>query len=109
MVKITRFAAKVYRVLQQRVPKGKVITYGELALLVGTPGAARAVGNALHRNPFAPAIPCHRVVNAQGELAVNFGAPGSRAEQKRRLLREGVVFKSDYCVNLKSAGLKAAR
>lgn len=51
-----------------RVPYGETITYGELATRIGKPGSARAVGNALHQNPVAILLPCHRVVGSKGEL-----------------------------------------
>ncbi|MBI3288160.1 MAG: MGMT family protein [Elusimicrobia bacterium] len=71
------------------IPKGEVRTYGWIAKRVGKPGAARAVGQALGKNPFAPTIPCHRVVGADGRLTGYSGAGG--VEKKRRMLRaEGV-------------------
>jgi methylated-DNA-[protein]-cysteine S-methyltransferase len=71
------------------IPKGEVRTYGWIARRIGKPGAARAVGQALGRNPFAPTIPCHRVVGADGRLTGYSGAGG--VERKRRMLRaEGV-------------------
>lgn len=70
-----------------RIPWGRTATYGELALAVGRPGAARAVGQALGRNPLPVVIPCHRVIGADGRL-VGFG---SGVAMKRRLLEhEGV-------------------
>ena len=87
---LSPFAAKIYTTLQAHVPAGTVITYGALAKLAGYPQAARAVGNVLHRNPFAPEVPCHRVVNARGELAKNFGVVGGRDTQRRLLEAEGV-------------------
>jgi len=87
---------KAYPAFQQAVwkacaaiPKGQVRTYGWLAKKIGKPGAARAVGAALGRNPFAPTVPCHRVVGADGRLTGYSGAGGIAA--KRRMLRaEGV-------------------
>ncbi|MBI4061576.1 MAG: MGMT family protein [Elusimicrobia bacterium] len=71
------------------IPKGQVRTYGWIARRIGRPGSARAVGTALGRNPFAPLVPCHRVVGADGRLTGYSGAGG--IEKKRRLLRdEGV-------------------
>ena len=72
-----------------RIPKGSVSTYGDIAMVIGHPGAARAVGNALHDNPYEGVIPCHRVLNASGKPASSFGFGGP--EQQLRLLRaEGV-------------------
>jgi methylated-DNA-protein-cysteine methyltransferase-like protein len=96
--KMIGFSEKVYQAVRQ-IPKGKVATYGQVAVAAGRPLAARAVGSALHQNPY-PEVPCHRVVNAQGRLAPNFGK-GGYLEQKRRLLAEGVRFKSEKRVDLK--------
>ncbi len=69
-----------------RIPKGGVLSYGELARRIGHPGAARAVGTALARNPFAPLVPCHRVIAADGRLGGYSGRGGLRT--KRRLLAQ---------------------
>lgn len=92
------FSERVYRVVKQ-VPKGKVATYGWVAAKLGNPRAARAVGNALHVNPYK-SVPCYRVVNREGRIALNFGGGGWR-EQKRRLLKEGVEFKDRVYVDIK--------
>jgi methylated-DNA-[protein]-cysteine S-methyltransferase len=66
----------------RRVPRGEVVTYGELAALAGRPGAARAIGTLCAVNRFAVIVPCHRVVSASG-----IGGYGSLGEEyKRRLL-----------------------
>jgi len=71
------------------IPKGQVRTYGWIARRIGKPKSARAVGMALGKNPFAPTVPCHRVVGADGRLTGYSGAGG--IAQKRRLLKaEGV-------------------
>ena len=71
------------------IPRGQVRTYGQIAAAIGAPGAARAVGTALARNPVPIIIPCHRVVRAGGKLG-NYGAGGE--PMKRRLLdREGAL------------------
>lgn len=82
------FRERVYALLRE-IPHGKVVTYGELARAVGNPGAARAVGGALHRNPDPDGIPCFRVVDSAGRLAVRF-AFGGIEEQKRRLEEDGI-------------------
>lgn len=79
---------KVYQ-LTSRIPKGKVTTYGTIAKKLKV-DSARPIGNILHVNPFAPDVPCHRVVNSQGYLAKNFGAKGKIATQAKRLKEEGV-------------------
>ena len=71
------------------IPKGEVRTYGWIAKKIGKPNSARAVGMALGKNPFAPTVPCHRVVGADGRLTGYSGAGG--VAQKRRMLKaEGV-------------------
>jgi len=69
------------------IPKGKVSTYKRIAERIGRPRAYRAVGNALHKNPLAPIIPCHRVVRSDGSLA---GEDESVEMRRRRLLEEGI-------------------
>ena len=61
-----RFNEKVWKVCS-KIPKGKVSTYKEIAQKLGTK-AYRAVGNALNRNPYAPKVPCHRVVHSDGKI-----------------------------------------
>ncbi|MDO8628783.1 MAG: MGMT family protein, partial [Nanoarchaeota archaeon] len=63
---VSGFAQQVYSLCKQ-VPKGKVTTYGEIARVLKSKGF-QAVGQVLHKNPFAPVVPCHRVVNSKGEL-----------------------------------------
>lgn len=73
----------------RRIPSGRTMTYGELARSMGRPGAARAVGQALARNPVPLLIPCHRVLASGGRLR-GFSAPGG-LDTKRRLLQiEGI-------------------
>ncbi len=69
-----------------RIPKGETRSYGWIARRIGRPGAARAVGRALAANPFAPAIPCHRVIGADGRLGGYSGPGGLRT--KIRLLKK---------------------
>lgn len=82
------FTQRVYAAVK-RIPRGKVATYGQVAAAAGNGGAARAVGNALHKNPAFGVIPCHRVVNAKGELAEAFVFGGVNV-QKNLLEEEGV-------------------
>ena len=72
-----------------RIPKGRVRTYGELARVVGKPGAARAVGQVMARNPVPLLIPCHRVVRSGGCLG---GFGGGRRWKEYLLAREGWRF-----------------
>ena len=90
---MTDFAKKVYAAVRL-IPRGKVSTYGAIALHLGNPKATRAVGNALHNNPTPIIVPCHRVVNGQGKLAKNFGFGGTKI-QAERLRAEGVVVFDD--------------
>ena len=78
---LSAFDARVYEVVRQ-VPPGATVTYGEVAALVGSPGAARAVGGAMARCPLFPAVPCHRVVRA----ADGWSGWGGNSAEKRRLL-----------------------
>lgn len=82
------FCQKVWA-LTARVPRGRVTTYAEIARALGCRGF-RAVGGALNRNPYAPAVPCHRVVGVSGHLT----GFAHGVEKKRKLLKdEGVPFK----------------
>lgn len=75
------------------IPAGETRTYGWIAKKIGRPRAARAVGRALGSNPFAPIIPCHRVVRSDGSLGGYSGRGGLRA--KRTLLHdEGALFRN---------------
>lgn len=84
----TGFFASVYEVLRM-VPRGRVVTYGQIARAIGAPRMARQVGYALHVNPKPGIIPCHRVVNREGRLSGAFAFGGLQAQQKL-LEAEGV-------------------
>ena len=92
--KTDSFYDKIYAAVQQ-IPRGCVATYGQIAALAGNGGAARAVGNALHKNPLPGVIPCHRVVNAKGRLAPHF-AFGGTGRQRSLLEAEGVEVRGEY-------------
>lgn len=82
------FQRTVLQTLRKRVSPGKTISYGELAEVVGHPGAARAVGTAMARNPVPIVVPCHRVLASGGGL----GGYGGGLEMKKALLRlEGAL------------------
>lgn len=87
----TPFTQAVWKACAQ-IPKGEVRSYGWIARRIGRPGSARAVGQALAKNPFAPAIPCHRVVGADGRLT-GFSASGGLAAKRRLLLSEGAPIR----------------
>lgn len=84
------FNQKVWA-LCARIPKGKVTTYGAIARSLGCKGA-RAVGNALNRNPYAPEVPCHRVVGSDGRLT---GFAGGLEKKTALLIAEGVAVSGD--------------
>lgn len=79
---------RIYEAVK-RIPKGKVATYGQVAEMAGNKKMARAVGNALHRNPEPGIIPCHRVVNSNGMLSGSFAFGGAYV-QAELLKEEGV-------------------
>lgn len=82
------FYSKVYDAVK-RIPKGRVATYGQIALMAGNKRASRVVGYALHVNPEPITVPCHRVVNRRGGLAPSFAFGGAEV-QKSLLEAEGV-------------------
>ena len=79
---------RIYEAVK-KIPKGKVATYADVAEMAGDRKMARAVGNALHKNPDPSTIPCHRVVNSKGELAGEY-AFGGAWKQAQILESEGV-------------------
>jgi methylated-DNA-[protein]-cysteine S-methyltransferase len=84
---VPEFHRRVYEVARA-IPPGEVLTYGEVAQRLGDPGAARAVGQALGANPFAPVVPCHRVLAAGGRSG-GFSAEGGAQTKLRMLEIEG--------------------
>ena len=94
---------RIYAVVQQ-IPRGRVATYGQVAMLAGNPRWARVVGYALHVNPRPGEIPCHRVVNRFGQVSTAF-AFGGENRQRLLLMEEGVVFEPDGRVDLKKYGI----
>lgn len=96
---------RIYRAVRQ-IPKGKVATYGQIAEMAGDRRMARAVGNALHKNPDPEGIPCYRVVNSKGELAGEF-AFGGKGRQAELLRRDGIEV-IDGRVDLKKYGFFTA-
>lgn len=86
------FHRRVYEVARA-IPPGRTLTYGEVAARVGEPGASRAVGQALGQNPFAPVVPCHRVL-AAGNRSGGFSADGGVDTKLRLLEIEAAQFGS---------------
>ncbi|MBC5786248.1 methylated-DNA--[protein]-cysteine S-methyltransferase [Ramlibacter sp. USB13] len=87
MEAVPPFHQRVYAVARA-IPPGEVLTYGEVARRLGEPGASRAVGQALGHNPFAPVVPCHRVLAAGGRSG-GFSAEGGALTKLRMLEIEG--------------------
>ncbi len=90
-IKISRFAEQVYQITG-KIKLGQVATYAQIAQKIGKPLAARAVGQALHRNPFAPQVPCHRVVKSDGRLG---GFAGGNKKKLSLLRQEGIIIKNN--------------
>lgn len=86
---LSPFRRRVYEAAR-RIPPGKTLSYGELAARLGKPAAARAVGHALGRNPFALVVPCHRVLGRDGQLR-GFSAEGGVSTKRRLLELEGAL------------------
>ena len=87
-MKGTKFQLKVWKYLQT-IPKGTVKTYKQVAIAIKKPKSARAVANACGKNPYAPKIPCHRVIRSDGGLGGYSGRGGIKT--KLRLLRSEKV------------------
>jgi len=87
------FGRKVYKIAG-KIPKGKVATYKQLAKLAGNTKAARVVGILMKENPYAPKVPCHRVVGWNGSLT-GYSAGNGIITKKEMLLSEGVYFKGN--------------
>ncbi len=94
---------RIYEAVK-KIPAGKVATYGQIAELAGDKKMARAVGNALHKNPDPEHIPCFRVVNAKGELSGAF-VFGGKNVQADRLTADGVTV-VDGRVDMERFGIK---
>ncbi len=98
MKKIGSFRKQVYK-LCQKVPKGKVTTYGEIAAAMGVgPLGGRAVGNALNKNPYAPVVPCHRVVKSTGVIG---GFAHGTSAKEELLKAEGLPIADHKIEDLK--------
>jgi len=97
-LELTDFQRKTYEYCS-KIPKGKVTTYKHLAIAMGKPKAFRAVGNALNKNPFAPKVPCHRVVSSDGTL----GGFAYGSESKIKILKkEGVDVADNKVINFQN-------
>lgn len=94
---------RIYEAVK-KIPKGSVATYGQIAELAGNKGMARAVGNALHKDPDPNNIPCYRVVNSKGELSGAFAFGG--ANRQENLLKADGIEVVNGKVDLKVYGIK---
>lgn len=86
MKEYTPFQQAVWKACM-KIPAGQTRSYKWIARQIGRPGAVRAVGTALGRNPFAPAVPCHRVIRSDGTLG-GFSAPGGLKTKLKLLQKE---------------------
>ncbi len=94
MITLSRFEQKVYKETA-KIAKGKVKSYKDIAIGIGKPKACRAVANALHKNPFAPKVPCHRVIKSDGTIG---GFAKGVAAKKRLLRQEGLTIKGNTVI-----------
>ena len=86
----TKFQVKVWSYLR-RIPRGSVKSYYQVAKGIGKPLAVRAVANAIAKNPYAPKIPCHRVIRSDGSLG-GYSGKGGLKTKKLLLKKEGVTL-----------------
>ena len=93
---MTKFQQLCYQTLTTQVPAGRVITYAGLAARIGHPKAHRAVGSAMNKNPFAPQVPCHRVVKANGDIG---GFAEDLSVKIKRLEAEGITVNQGKIVD----------
>lgn len=93
-VEFTPFAARVHAIVQS-VPKGRVITYGDVARAAGRPGASRAVGSVMRFNPDTTKTPCHRVVKSNGTVGWYQGGYRGTSVKIQKLKSEGVPVLGD--------------
>ena len=90
ILKGTKFQLKVWKYLK-KIPKGQTRTYSDVAKAINKPKSVRAVANAIGKNPYAPKIPCHRVIRSDGSLGGDSGKGG--VNTKRKLLKsEGILL-----------------
>ena len=90
ILKGTKFQIKVWKYLIT-IPKGKVKTYKQVATGINRPNSSRAVANACGKNPYAPRVPCHRVIRSDGGIG-GFSGPGGKKAKKKLLKKEGFLL-----------------
>tara|TARA_B100000900_G_C20132251_1_gene534495 strand:- start:12 stop:293 length:282 start_codon:yes stop_codon:yes gene_type:complete len=92
MPKYSSFELKVWDYLK-KIPKGSVKSYKQVAIAIKKPNSARAVANACGKNPFAPKVPCHRVIKSDGTIG-GYSGPGGKKTKIKLLKMEGYMFKN---------------
>ena len=90
ILKGTKFQIKVWKYLIT-IPKGKVKTYKQVAIGINRPNSSRAVANACGKNPYAPRVPCHRVIRSDGDIG-GFSGLGGKKAKKKLLKKEGFLL-----------------
>lgn len=88
------FRDKVYEIVS-KIPRGSVMTYKEVAIAAGNPKAARAVGYFMKTNPYAPRVPCHRVIRSDGKTGGYSGKGGPKGKFKLLLSEGWIPFQQD--------------
>ena len=92
MKKYSSFELKVWNYLK-KIPRGSVKSYKQVAIAIKKPNSARAVANACGKNPFAPKVPCHRVIKSDGTIG-GYSGPGGKKTKIKLLKMEGYMFKN---------------
>ena len=87
----TNFQRTVWKEIS-KIPFGETRTYKDLAIAIGKPNSSRAVANACGKNPYAPQIPCHRVIRSDGHIG-GYSGSGGKKRKKQLLEQEGLIFK----------------
>lgn len=95
-MKIKNFSQQIYH-LTAKIPRGQVVSYGQIAKTLGRPHACRAVGNALNKNPYATKVPCHRVIRSSGEVG---GFAFGTKKKVAMLKKENIIIKNNK-INLR--------
>ena len=90
ILKGTKFQLKVWKYLKS-IPKGELRTYSQVAIAIKKPKAVRAVANAIGKNPYAPKIPCHRVIRSDGTLG-GYSRKGGINTKRKLLKLEGILL-----------------
>ena len=96
---VSEFANQVYNTVK-KIPEGKISTYKEVAIAIGKPTASRAVGQILKKNPYAPIVPCHRVVSSNGAIGGYFGVTNSNIKLEL-LQEEGIPILDNKVITMK--------